>query len=69
MPKQQALMRRGARFFCNNRVPKDLRQAMGKEHGREALGTCGYREACRKVPAAFFRQIGLADLLTPTRIL
>jgi hypothetical protein len=48
MPKQQGLLRRGARFYTNIKVPKDLKAAMGREHIRESLGTSDYREACRR---------------------
>ena len=49
MPRHQGLLRRGARWFSNFKVPRELRQALGKEHIREALGTSDYREACRVV--------------------
>lgn len=49
MPRQQGLLRRGARFYSNFKVPKDLRESLQKEHIREALGTSDYREACRKL--------------------
>ena len=49
MPRQQGLLRRGARFYSNFKVPKDLRESLQKEHIREALGTSDYREACRKM--------------------
>lgn len=50
MPKQQGLLRRGARFYSNIKVPLDLREVLGKEHIREALGTSDYKEACQKMP-------------------
>lgn len=49
MPRQQGLLRRGGRYYCNIKVPKTLREALGKEHIREALKTSDYREACRRV--------------------
>lgn len=49
MPRQQGLLRRGSRYFTNFKVPKDLRQAMGKEHIRLALGTSDYREASQRI--------------------
>ncbi len=49
MPRQQGLLRRGGRYYCNIKVPKMLREALGKEHIREALKTSDYREACRRV--------------------
>ncbi|HBJ82299.1 MAG TPA: hypothetical protein DDZ88_00155 [Verrucomicrobiales bacterium] len=49
MPRQQGLLLRGSRWFCNFKVPLELRAALGKEHIREALGTSDHREACRKV--------------------
>lgn len=49
MPRQQGLLRRGARFYSNFKVPKDLRESLKREHIREALGTSDYREACRKL--------------------
>jgi hypothetical protein len=49
MPRQQGLLLRGSRWFSNFKVPLDLRDALGKEHIRESLGTSDYREACQKV--------------------
>lgn len=49
MGKQQGILRRGSRYFSHFRVPKDLREVIGKEFIREALGTSDFREACRLV--------------------
>lgn len=48
MPRQQGLLQRGSRWYLNIRVPKDLREALGKEHVRQALDTSDYKEARRK---------------------
>lgn len=47
MPRPQGLLQRGSRWYSNIKIPKDLRDAFGKQHIREALGTSDYREACR----------------------
>ncbi|MFN0077814.1 MAG: DUF6538 domain-containing protein [Prosthecobacter sp.] len=49
MPRQQGLLRRGSRWYSNFKVPPALRDAFGKEHIRETLGTSDYREAVRKI--------------------
>lgn len=49
MPKQQGLLRRGTRYSANFKVPKDLREHLGKEHIRVALKTSDPREASRLV--------------------
>ena len=49
MPRHQGLLRRGSRWYSNFKVPPALRDAFGKEHIRETLGTSDYREAVRKI--------------------
>lgn len=49
MPRNQGLLLRGSRWYSNLKVPVDLREAFGKQHIRESLGTSDYREACRVI--------------------
>ncbi len=48
-PRQQGVLRRGARWFTNFKVPRDLRKALKREDVWKAPGTSCFREACRKV--------------------
>lgn len=45
MPAHPRLQRRGSRYFLRAKVPEGLRQAVGKQEIREALGTSVYVEA------------------------
>jgi integrase len=49
MPRHTGLLRRGSRYYLNVRVPKDLREAFGKECIRESLATSDPHEAARLV--------------------
>ena len=49
MPRHTHLMRRNSRYYLNVKVPKDLREVMGKELIRKSLGTSDPREAARRV--------------------
>jgi len=50
MSRPAGLLHRGGRWYLNLKVPKDLRETLGKEHIRVSLKTADHREARRLLP-------------------
>ncbi len=73
MPKTPRLQKRSHRFFCRVRVPRDLREIVGRTEIVRALGTGDYREAvqrCRLASAEIDAELAEARRkLTPPVVL